>query len=274
MVDGDRPASGWTVEHVAALFVRVEAEIGRDRANSASRTAETDRRYDNRFDAAATLTEQGFAALRDSISAADRRYAERYAQQSEASSVAFAAQQTAMTAAMAAAEKAVQTALAAAKEAVDKAEIAASKRFDSVNEFRAQLADQAANLMPKAEALVLIAALSQRIDALTARNDEKFAVLSGTTDERFQNLERRLGALALEARSLISSTTVLDLIAGVDARAAILSDKVVFKTGTDSALDHRAQMNLKERAVTISLVVAVVTVLALIATVAIAVVLH
>jgi hypothetical protein len=47
---------------------------------------------------------------------------------------------------------AVSDALEAAKEAVNKAESATEKRFASVNEFRSTLSDQAAQLMPRAEA--------------------------------------------------------------------------------------------------------------------------
>src|SRR5688572_26741026 len=48
-------------------------------------------------------------------------------------------------------ERAVQAALAAAKEAVNKAELAAEKRFESVNEFRAQTKDLQSSYMPRAE---------------------------------------------------------------------------------------------------------------------------
>ena len=68
-------------------------------------------------------------------------------------------------------EKAVAAALQAAKEAVTKAETAAEKRFDSVNEFRASLADQAANLMPRNEVTVIIASLAERVNKLEAGHD-------------------------------------------------------------------------------------------------------
>jgi len=54
-------------------------------------------------------------------------------------------------AAIAAQDKAVQIAMIASEKAVVKAEIAAEKRFESVNEFRGQLSDQAATFMPRAE---------------------------------------------------------------------------------------------------------------------------
>jgi hypothetical protein len=49
-------------------------------------------------------------------------------------------------------KEAVADALEAAKEAVTKAEDATERRFASVNEFRSTLSDQAAQLMPRAEA--------------------------------------------------------------------------------------------------------------------------
>lgn len=66
-------------------------------------------------------------------------------------------------------QKAVQAALLAAKEAVLKAEIATEKRFESVNEFRAQLADQSNTLMPRAEYTVQHKALEDRVTDLTDR---------------------------------------------------------------------------------------------------------
>lgn len=66
-------------------------------------------------------------------------------------------------------DKAVQAALIAAKEAVIKAETATEKRFESVNEFRAQLADQSNTLMPRQEYSVQHRALEDRVTDLTDR---------------------------------------------------------------------------------------------------------
>ena len=81
----------------------------------------------------------------------------------------FDDQDKAVQTALTSAEKAVVAALAAAKEAVSKAEIANDKRFDSVNEFRAQLADQTANLMPRSEYQVQHKALEEKLSDLTDR---------------------------------------------------------------------------------------------------------
>ena len=78
----------------------------------------------------------------------DRRLADmdlRYQQR-------FDSQQKALEAARQADAKAVEAALTAAEKAVIKAETASEKRFESVNEFRAQLSDQANTFVPRLEA--------------------------------------------------------------------------------------------------------------------------
>ena len=88
----------------------------------------------------------------------DRRYQQRYEAQQEGVAAALAAQ-----------EKAVNAALIAADRAVIKAELAAEKRFEAVNEFRATLADQAATLMPRAEAEARIQAMAEKLTEVTNR---------------------------------------------------------------------------------------------------------
>lgn len=66
-------------------------------------------------------------------------------------------------------DKAVQAALLATKEAVLKAEAANEKRFEAVNEFRGQLADQTATLMPRAEADSRFNGQAEKISDLTDR---------------------------------------------------------------------------------------------------------
>lgn len=94
---------------------------------------------------------------------------ERHRAQSKATEAAFMAQQSAMRTAFDAADKAVQAALTAAKEASEKAEIATNKRFESVNEFRGQLADQAATLINRGEYSVQHKALEDKVDSIADR---------------------------------------------------------------------------------------------------------
>jgi pyruvate-formate lyase len=82
-------------------------------------------------------------------------------------------------AAIAAQDKAVQIAMIASEKAVVKAEIAAEKRFESVNEFRGQLADQAATFMPRAEAEQRMNALGEKIVDLTGSSRAGASTLWG-----------------------------------------------------------------------------------------------
>jgi hypothetical protein len=81
----------------------------------------------------------------------DRTYQQRWEASEKAVLTALLAQKEAVYAAFTAQEKAIAAALTAADRAVAKAEIASEKRFDSVNEFRAQLSDQAQTFLPRAE---------------------------------------------------------------------------------------------------------------------------
>lgn len=98
------------------------------------------------------------ASLRQQIEDLQRLLDERYATQTKALDAAFVA-----------AEKAVATALDSAEKAVAKAETAAERRFEAVNEFRGQLADQAATLMPRIEYEAKHHALEKQVDDLGDR---------------------------------------------------------------------------------------------------------
>jgi hypothetical protein len=81
-----------------------------------------------------------------------------------------AADGKAIDAALSAAKEAVAAALAAAERAVLKAEFAAEKRFDAVNEFRGQLADQASKLMPRTEAEIRLSNLENAVNIIRGRS--------------------------------------------------------------------------------------------------------
>ncbi len=69
-----------------------------------------------------------------------------------------------------------------AAEAVRKAETAMEKRFDSVNEFRAQLSDQARTFLPRPEFDVQHLAMSSRIAALEKSINDIQGRRSGVTE--------------------------------------------------------------------------------------------
>jgi hypothetical protein len=84
----------------------------------------------------------------------------------------FDAQGQALEAALLSAKEAVQTALTAAEKAVVKAETATEKRFESVNEFRATLSDQAASFPSRVELRALADTVSILRDEVTALRSE------------------------------------------------------------------------------------------------------
>lgn len=108
-------------------------------------------------------TEWNFATFREyflaMLAEADKRNEQRFAAQ----------------------EKAVASALQAAKEAVLKAEGAAERRFDAVNEFRAQLADQAATFIPRLEAEQRMSQQAERIVKLESRSDHQAGKAGGVS---------------------------------------------------------------------------------------------
>ncbi len=79
-------------------------------------------------------------------------------------------------------EKAVMAALAAAEKAVIKAETAAERRFESVNEFRGQLTDQAATFMPRLEAEQRIGQLAEKVEGLIKANAATFTSMGTRLD--------------------------------------------------------------------------------------------
>lgn len=66
----------------------------------------------------------------------------------------------------------------AAKEATEKAEHSLEKRFESVNEFRKTLADQAATFLPRAESETRIQSLLAKIHAVETRLDQRFEIVN------------------------------------------------------------------------------------------------
>lgn len=74
---------------------------------------------------------------------------------------------------------AVNAALMAAEKAVTKAEAASEKRFESVNEFRATLADQQRTFIPRAEAEMRMGVLENQLQILTANSVERRGQATG-----------------------------------------------------------------------------------------------
>lgn len=91
----------------------------------------------------------------------------------------------------------VALALSSAEKAVTKAETATEKRFDSVNEFRQQLNDQAASFMPRTEAMQLSGQATERLRELaglvpTLATRAEMQAMADRQAERIGELQDRI----------------------------------------------------------------------------------
>jgi len=127
----------------------------------------------------------------------------------------FEAQQEALAAALLAQKEAVLTAMTAAEKAVAKAEMATDKRFEAVNEFRAQLADQAATLMSRIEYSSAHTNIIQQIDSLNVRVSA--AVTKVEADSIHKAQGERLNDLASRLDRIEGASTGLNKSWGVTA---------------------------------------------------------
>lgn len=149
---------------------------------------------------------------------------ERYETQTKAVEQAFLAQQTAMQTALTAAERAVATALLSAEKAVAKAEVAADKRFESVNEFRAQLADQANTFLSRTEALIAIAGVRTEAEGGIRRNAERIQELA----DRINTAEgNRTGLSESHTDHRLDSSFMVSIVMAVFALVAIVSTVIL-----------------------------------------------
>lgn len=106
------------------------------------------------------------------------------------------------------------SALDAQKEAVIKAETANEKRFESVNEFRAQLGDQATRLLSRAEADVRFTSLADKVDQAVDRAGVAIALI-----------ESRLNTLAGKEQG--ETGTRAGIYAAITAAVAILGAIII-----------------------------------------------
>ncbi|MBA2682351.1 MAG: hypothetical protein H0U76_28655 [Ktedonobacteraceae bacterium] len=128
----------------------------------------------------------------------------------------FDASQNAIHAAFAAQKLAVDTALSAADRAVTKAETAAEKRFESVNEFRQTLTDQAGTFIPRGEAAAVFKSYDDKLEAMRVSfeksNDALSKEISNLRESRSEVNGKASGANAVWGYLVAIAGIVLALI--------------------------------------------------------------
>lgn len=144
--------------------------------------AERDRRYEQRFQTQQQSLEVALAASHAVLVEHDKRYEQRFAAQEQATALALARVDKEFHEHLQQVRTETHAALDAADKAITKSETATEKRFESVNEFRAQLADQATRFMPRLEAEQRIGQNGEKIDTLDKRLREDIALINSRLD--------------------------------------------------------------------------------------------
>lgn len=122
------------------------------------------------------------AVSRDSLDERDKRHEQRFAAQELAVSLALARVDKEFHEHLVSARQETHAALDSADKAIHKQELAIEKRFDGVNEFRAQLSDQAQTFMPRKESDVRMDAITEKIDVNAERLNALQLQLSSRLD--------------------------------------------------------------------------------------------
>lgn len=100
-------------------------------------------------------------------------------------------------------EKNINVAMTASDKAVTKAETATEKRFESVNEFRETLRDQAATLMPRAEYDVQHKALEEKLNVFIRSTANKSEDANKMIGERMEAMNKFIQGLQITQNTLV-----------------------------------------------------------------------
>jgi hypothetical protein len=126
-------------------------------------------------------------------------------------------------------EKNINIAMASADKAITKSEMAVEKRFDSVNEFRQTLADQAATLLPRAEYSVQHATLVDRVTETISRvaslEERQAGKKEASTDIRETSSDASTRSYAMASFVLSIVSAIIVAAVGVGTIITLLSHR-------------------------------------------------
>jgi hypothetical protein len=171
----------------------------------------------------AAKTDAAALVLAAEVKAVDMRLAESIAALDQRLSGVINLNEKSVAVALVAAEKAVNAALVAADRAVAKAELASETRFSTMNEFRGQLADQAATFLPRAE----YSAIQGTLDARLTSEENMHT-------SNIKRLEDKIAAISAVQIASASKSSGMDE-AQIEARAsaaARLNNRVALLFGS------------------------------------------
>jgi len=126
----------------------------------------------------------------------------------ELTAIQATASKEAVAAALNSVKEQSSAALLAAEKAIDKSEDAVQRRFESVNEFRETLSDQAKNFINREEWNANTKRLEERISTLQSRMDTR----EGTTQGISSSWGFVVGAIGVVSGLMIGGAAVVTLI--------------------------------------------------------------
>lgn len=212
------PVEGWSSH---TLFAYITTVI-----------VETDRRYEQRFIAQERAIAVATGTITGLLEERDRRYEERFNAQQEALSVALAVVNKEFHEHIIQVRDETTAALVAADKAIVKSELANEKRFENVNEFRGQLADQAATFIPRKEA-------EQRIDNVA----EKLAEAESRLSVTLTSIGSRLDLSAGRADGSNVEARLAAIAKQIEANSASIIAEGAKAVGGQEAVAERRQSN-------------------------------
>lgn len=160
----------------------------------------------------------------------------------------FEAQTRAVDAAFIAQEHAMESALSAAEKATAKAEMASERRFESVNEFRGQLRDQAGTLMPRSEAEARLNDLADKVENRTVANADK---ISEAMRDMIPRLEAKLlidaSGVRIESLSTSMSSRLDSLATSVTSLSSSLAAIRAGAAGQSAGAEEQIEALVRNR---------------------------
>lgn len=165
---------------------------------------EHDRRYTEMFENHDRRLSDQMEAIKAQIAEADKRYATEFIKLNTVSTMMTDHQALAL----AATKEAVSVAMSASEKAVAKAEASAEKRFESINEFRGQLADQQVTFARSD-------LVTQRTDGLEKKMDETARALEVRMVDNKDRITTMEASAAATARMFGLIATGVGIVAAV-----------------------------------------------------------
>lgn len=232
----EKSVSGWTVD---TLHATLQHQIDALQIRLDERYLTQTKMVETAFLAQQTSMQTAFAAAEKAVdqraTTLDREFHEHLEQVRHENALAFVNADKAVQAALLSSKEATHAALTSSKEAITKAETAAEKRFESVNEFRAQLADQAATFVSRleadarrAETEVRIAALAEKHAGDADRNAARIIAVELALTSRLDLNDGRLAGMSASAHKRGAEVQQMVGIAGVVLVVVSIAVAVMF----------------------------------------------